>query len=532
MEEQKVWKPFPRQEQFIRLPDDIFEGLFGGAAGPGKSEVLVTLPLCRGFINYPRFKGIILRRTFPELEREIIPRTESYYGAASGRYNSQDKVWKFPSGARIYLGHCENESDVRKYDTAEFNYVAFDELTSFSEFQYKYITIERCRSSQSGLPAIARSATNPGNVGHAWVRDWFKTLDVPSGTIIKDKKSGSLRIFIQAFLEDNPVLMKNDPGYFTRLEMLPEAEKRAKKYGDWNAFEGQVFTDWREFPLSDEPRNACHVVKPFNIPDWWPRILAIDWGSSAMMYALWGAISPDRRLYLYREYHCNGPSVNASERKKISQWAVEVKDLCKNEYINDFVICRSAAQDRGDEKTIQQQVADYIGRTPRLADNARVSGKVLIQEYLRWTQLPKFKDLPGAFDKEYAAHVLRNQGYEAYNDYLASFEEQPDEDNIPKLQVFDTLAVLRKTIPLCIYDDKNKEDVKEFSGDDPYDTLRYMCKAAEQYKDTSHREYAKREVIGKIIEQQEQKPDWNRFYMQMRMAEQSIKTRKVYRIHR
>lgn len=521
MDSQRVWKPFPRQEQFIRLPDEIFEGLFGGAAGPGKSEVLVTLPLCRGFINYPRFKGIILRRTFPELEREIVPRCENYYIPSGGRYNSQDKVWKWPSGARIYLGHCENINDVRKYDTAEFNYVAFDELTSFTEFQYKYIAIERCRSSQKGLPAIVRSATNPGNVGHAWVRKWFQTVDVKPNTIIKDKKSKTLRIFIQAFLEDNPVLMENDPGYSMRMELLPEAEKRAKKYGDWNAFEGQVFTSWRNFPLSDEPSNARHVIEPFDIPDWWPRILAIDWGYKAMTYVLWGAIAPDGRLYLYREMHW--------KETKISEWAVEVANISKNENIIDFVICRSAQQNRGDEKTIREQVADYIGMTPRLADNDRISGKMLVQEYLRWAQLPKFKNEVVEFNKEYADHVLRNQGYDAYQEYLNSFKETEDETNIPKLQVFNTLPLLIDTIQLCIYDENNKEDVKEFSGDDPYDDLRYIVKAAEYYKHTGKRELDKRDKIDKIIKQQEENPDWNRFYMQMRIVEQRTKIHGVRR---
>ena len=515
------WKPFPRQEQFISLPDEIFEGLFGGAAGPGKSEVLVTLPLCRGFINYSRFKGIIFRRTFPELNREIIPRTEHYYNAAGGRYNSQDKVWKFPSGARVYMGHCEHDDDVRKYDTAEFNYAAFDELTSFTEFQYKYIAIERCRSSVSNLPAIVRSATNPGNIGHDWVRTWFQTVKVPPSTIIRDKKSGTFRIFIQAFLTDNPLLMERDPGYYNRLEMLPEAEKRAKKFGDWNSFEGQVFTDYRAFPLKDEPSNAQHLIEPFNIPTWWPRILVIDWGYQAMTYALWGAISPEGRLYLYREY--------SAKQTKIAEWANEVAYLSKDDNIVDTVLCQSAWDERGEEKNIAEQFEEYSGFSARRADNARVSGKMLIQEYLRWKQLNKYKQIPDSFDKEYAAFVLRNHGMEAYNDYLASFEEQEDETNIPKLQIFNTLELLPDIFSRCIYAKLNKEDVEEFPGDDPYDALRYIVKAVEYYKDVAKQEQSKNAKLNKILQQQEEKPDWNRFYMSMAMFEAKNKTRGVVR---
>ena len=139
----RIWKPTQKQEVFLSLDDKIFEALFAGAAGPGKSEVLMMLPLVRGFTNEPRFKGIFFRRTYPELEKEIIPRCREYYSAIGGRYNDQTKRWSFPSGAIIFFAHLEHEQDVRKYDTSEFNYVAFDELTSFTEFQYLYIVGSR-----------------------------------------------------------------------------------------------------------------------------------------------------------------------------------------------------------------------------------------------------------------------------------------------------------------------------------------------------------------------------------------------------
>src|SRR6266404_3005923 len=123
-----IWKPEPKQADFISLPDTINEALFGGSAGGGKSETLLMLPLVREFHQHPRFKGIIFRRTYPELEREMIHRSHEFYRDTGARYNDQKHYWKFPSNALLQFGYAEHEKDVRNYDTAEYNYMAFDEL--------------------------------------------------------------------------------------------------------------------------------------------------------------------------------------------------------------------------------------------------------------------------------------------------------------------------------------------------------------------------------------------------------------------
>ena len=353
---EKIWRPHKRQEAFSQLPDSIFEALYGGAAGGGKSEELLMLPIIRGFYKEPRFKGILFRRTFPELESEIIIRSREWYPLTGAKYNEERKRWTFPSGAIMQFGHIEYEEDVRKYDTAEYNYVAYDELTSFTEMQYTYISKTRCRSSNSRLPAIVRSATNPGNIGHAWVRDYF-IKPAPYGTIIIDKTTKLKRIFIQSLAEDNPYLMENDPGYVNRLDSLPEAEKQAKRYGHWDSFAGQVFDEYREIPndLKNEPANACHLIAPFLIPDYWLKFLAIDWGYAAMTVALWGALSPKDRVYIYREYAIKGA--------KTSTWATDIGRLSEGETYSDIVLCRSAWQNRGEQLTQQEEFTKYSGLT-------------------------------------------------------------------------------------------------------------------------------------------------------------------------
>lgn len=470
MSEPKEWRPFKKQEQFAQIPDSVFEGLYGGAAGGGKSELLLLIPIMREWWKHPRFKGILFRRTYPELEKEVIPRSHEWYLSTGAKYNDQKKRWTFPSGAIMQFGHVEHESDVRKYDTTEYNYMAFDELTSFTEYMYTYLAFTRCRSSSPQLPSVVRSGTNPGNIGHGWVRARFVEPG-PYGTILRDKLTGIKRIFIQSLVTDNPHI---DPGYANRLAMLTdEAEKRAKLYGDWWTFSGQVFGEFRDLHFVGDPENAVHTIDPFPIPDWWPRILAIDWGYSAMLCALWGAISPDLRLYIYREYTCT--------QTKISEWAPDIGRASDQETLKSVVLCKSAWQNRGDELTIAQQFEKLSGLRVSQPDNDRISGKILLQEYIRWKQKSARKIPESGYNQEVGQKLLRNHGMKAYEDYLESFKPEVAEGNLPKLQIFRNCPEVRKAIPLCVYDKNHKEDVAEFNGDDPYDAARYLVKLAENY---------------------------------------------------
>lgn len=476
------------------------------------------LPIVRGWYQEPRFKGIIFRRTFPELESEIIVRSRDWYSLAGGKYNEEKKRWIFASGALMQFGHVEYESDVRKYDTAEYNYMAFDELTSFTQGQYIYLSRTRCRSSSSRLPAIVRSATNPGNIGHAWVRDHFIT-PAPKSTIIVDKTTRLKRIFIQSFAEDNPYLMSNDPQYVARLESLPEAERQAKRYGSWDSFEGQVFSDYREMPADGEPGNACHVCDPFIIPTWWLRFVAIDWGYASMTIALWGALSPEDRLYIYREY--------AIKEAKTSTWATEIGNYSIGESYTDVVLCRSAWQQRGEEATQQEQFTRYSGLIARQADNDRISGKLLLQEYLRWREAPAKKATTPEyqFSADRAQYILRTQGSEAYERYLRSFRGVKEDIVLPRLQIFPDCKELRRCIPLCIYDkksnttDKPAEDVREFSGDDPYDAIRYLVMAVNRYLGGLKDEGTARKKENEIIQKLEKTNDWTEYYRKMSIIE-------------
>lgn len=481
----KSWEPTDKQRKVIELPDEVFEALGGGAAGGGKTDLGILLPCIREFTNHPKFKALMMRRTFADLEKEIVPRQHEWYSSMGAIYNETKKRWRFPAGSFIQNGHAEREQDVRKYDSAEYNYIDWDECTHFTGFQYLYLSLSRCRSSSPDLPAFVRGFTNPGNVGHSFFKGRFVDPSPSGGKIILDKATKQLRAYIPFLGIDNPHLLKNDPGYLARLEGLPDVEKKAKLYGDWNSYEGQVFSEFRVIHLSDEPENAVHVIAPFQIPDYWPRILGIDWGYAAMTYAIWGAISPEGKLIIYR--------TAVWTKTPISMWSRELVTLSANENMEDVVICHSAGANRGEELTIQQQIFYAFDEkyAIRLAEKDRIGGKNLVHEYLRWTKRPRLPKGTFSYDPTYATWVLRNKGEQAYNEYLMLFVEVEPENNIPKLLIFSHSLEGRENkelidvIPACMPDENNPEDVAEFPGDDPYDALRMMVRSAHRYTEES-----------------------------------------------
>ena len=274
-----------KQKTFIDTKES--EVLFGGAAGGGKSYGQVADALLFA-LKYPRSKQLILRRTFAELDKSLIRLALSLYPKEIYSFNQSSHTGRFVNGSIIDFGYCAGELDVYQYQSAEYDVIRFDELTHFTESQYIYL-ISRVRGAND-YPKQVKSTTNPGGIGHGWVKARFVDPSPAGEPFIGD--DGLERIFIPSLLSDNKFLAEGDPEYRKRLLALPERERRALLYGDWNIFEGQYFTEF------DPTR---HVISPFEIPVSWRKYRTIDYGLDRLA-CLWIAISPDGNAYVYREF--------------------------------------------------------------------------------------------------------------------------------------------------------------------------------------------------------------------------------------
>ena len=285
-----------KQKLFV----DAGEGevLFGGAAGGGKSHGQIIDALLFA-LKYPRSKQLILRRTFAELDKSLIRTSQALYPREIYTFNSSSHTGRFKNGSIIDFGYCAYESDVYQYQSAEYDVIRFDELTHFTEGQYLYL-ISRLRGVND-FPKQVKSTTNPGGVGHSWVKGRFIDVSPPRKAFFE---GGNSRIFIPSLLEDNAFLTRHDPDYKTRLNALPEAEKRALLFGDWNVFEGQYFTEF------DSRKN---VIEPFEVPKSWRRYRTVDYGLDRLA-CLWIAVSPEGKFFVYREYCESNLPISAAAR--------------------------------------------------------------------------------------------------------------------------------------------------------------------------------------------------------------------------
>ncbi len=286
-----------KQKAFIDSAES--EVLFGGAAGGGKSYGQMVDALLFALL-FPGSKQLVLRRTFAELEKSLIRTALALYPKEVYTFNSSSHTGRFKNGSVIDFGYCAAENDVYQYQSAEYDIIRFDELTHFTEAQYIYL-ISRVRGANS-YPKQIKSSTNPGGIGHTWVKARF--IDASAAGVPFIGADGMRRRFIPALLDDNRFLREGDPDYKKRLLALPEREKKALLYGDWNIFEGQYFSEFSP---------DKHIIKPFEVPDGWRRWRSIDYGLDRFV-CLWIALSPDGCAYVYREFCASDLPISAAAR--------------------------------------------------------------------------------------------------------------------------------------------------------------------------------------------------------------------------
>lgn len=436
----------PRQRLFHRCPAD--EVLYGGAAGGGKSEAMLMDAL-KNATKYSDCRIIMFRRTFADLERSLILRSKQIYPRNVAEYNESKKRWKFKNGSMIEFAHMKMESDVFNYQGAEYDFIYWDELTHFTYTQYTYM-LSRLRGINPNIKRQVKSATNPGGVGHAWVKERFidigvaETIHEPQPTS-EEPKPGK-RCFIPAKIHDNKILMDNDPTYLRRLENLPEGIRKQLLDGNWDSFDGMAFSEWDK---------DVHVIKPFKIPEHWKKFRTVDYGRSAPFCCLWLAIDFDYNIYVYREAYQAG--LNAVDQADC------INELTPYDEKMEYTVLDSACWTANQHG---ESIADtYAARNVycEQASKNRLNGKDRVHAWLK-------------------------------------VYDTPDGKKLSKLKVFDTCRHLIRTLPALPVDIRNPEDVDTDAEDHAYDALRYGLMSRPDprtYDPVDHYE-ARQQTEGKI----------------------------------
>lgn len=385
-----------KQKAFINATAD--EVMFGGAAGGGKSYgQLIDAFLFA--LKYPGSKQLILRRTFPELDMSLIRVSLELYPKDIYKYNGSSHTGRFENGSIIDFGYCDNENNVIRYQSAEFDVIRFDELTHFTEYMYTYL-ISRLRGAND-FPKQVKSSTNPGGVGHTWVKKRFIAPAPPNTEFGED---GKTRIFIPSLVTDNLFLMKSDPGYLSRLDNLSEDDRRMLKYGDWDVNQGAYFSEFNR---------SIHVIEPFEIPSHWRRYRALDYGLD-MLACYWIAVDIYGRAYVYKELH--KPDVIIPDAARMIR---EMTD--KDERIT----------------------ATYA--PPDLMNRRQDTGKSVFDTFAE-NGVPLVK-----------ASNNRVQGWYAMKEWLHPFKDELGQ-TIAGLRIFSTCINLIEDIPALIHDKNNPND--------------------------------------------------------------------------
>jgi hypothetical protein len=409
------------QENFLAAGET--DVLYGGAAGGGKSYAMLVDPL--RYAHRSAHRGLILRRSMPEL-RELIDKSRELYPKAfqGCKYREVEKLWTFPSGAKIEFGFLERDADVYRYQGQAYSWIGFDEITHLTtEFSWNYLA-SRLRTTDSEITPYMRCTANPGGVGATWVKKRYVSPSPPNEAYVG--KDGLTRRFIPARLEDNPYL-STDGRYEQMLKALPEVQRRQLLEGNWDITEGAAFT---EFDL------AVHVVTPFEIPVGWERVKGIDYGYASESSCIWGCVDPtDGTLIIYRELYRKGLTGEVLAQVITN---MELEDP----YSVQGVLDTAAWNRTGTTGPTVGETLQRAGHKLRRADKNRIQGKIQIHEYLR---------------------------------------VQPS--GRPKIQIFNSCPNLIRELQSIPLDKSNPEDVDTHAPDHAYDALRYLIMSRPKVND-------------------------------------------------
>lgn len=420
--------------------------LFGGAAGGGKSYATRLSSVIMA-TEIPGLQIYFFRRKRPDLIRNHMEGRKGFRALLAPWVKAglvqiiEDEIRFLFNGSRIFLCHCQHEKDKHNYDGAEMDVLIVEELTQFTRAIFDHLCT-RVRMANANLPAKYQGrmprimcTTNPGNIGHAWVKEMF--VDNTPYEIIKEPgEFGMLKQYIPSLPTDNPKLLEEDPGYIERLKAQSNPQMvRAYLLGDWNISQGRFFTKF----------GKEHQIKSFRVPEYWARFRIFDWGYKDPFNHDWWAVSdgtefrddgkihryPRGSIILYRNWYGAGPDKKGLE-------------------LPNFQVANGI-------KIRQQETEKFIYSQADRAFFAKRGTPCCAETFT-----------------DYGLHYSlakdeRVQGWQMVNTMLHG------KGDGPLLYIFDNIRDTIRCFENLQTDEKNPEEIADGQEDHNIDTVRYAC---------------------------------------------------------
>lgn len=478
-----VWEPQAGPQTWL-LQCPVFETLFGGARGGGKSDGILGEWAAHADEYGDRAIGLCVRRERIQLT-ELIERSKVLYTPLKAKFSEIDKMWRFPNGARLRFAYLENDNDAQSYQGHSYTRVYVEEMGTFPNAE-PIFKLMATLSRDPTVPSRFIATANPGGPGHLWIKQRYIDPDPQGMRIIYTEFENPFtkeklikdRVFIPSKVTDNKYT--NTAAYLGNLYLSGNEELvKAWLMGDWNVALGAYFP---EFTVTK------HVIKNFDPPKHWTRFMAMDWGSSTPFSIGWYCVVPDDfdpnpsitpdKWVLFQE-QANDPILPKGAIIKYREWYgsqyrqnVE-KGLPNPESMSPNVGLKLTAV----------EVAAGIARRERdepkdAQGNTKIAWRVADPKIFSSDNGPSIAEIMGAkpyrvgFTKADNKRVAKSGAVSGWDVLRARLKGV---DGRPLIYFMENCIDTIRTLPALQHDDKNLEDAMTTGEDHAPDETRYAC---------------------------------------------------------
>ncbi|MEF0939622.1 terminase [Rhizobium sp. BR 362] len=439
-----VWAPQEGpQKALVDCP--FREIFFGGARGGGKTDGVLGKYAIKAAMYGSAFNALFCRRELPMLD-DAIERSKEIYGKIGAGWNDQKKTWVFPGGGRLRFRPLERVQDADKYQGQNVSDACVEEAGLYPDSKPIDRLFAVLRSAR-GVPTQLLLTGNPGGAGQHWIKQrYIDSAPMGMTPLVRMLPNGKQHrfVFIPSRIEDNKLLMQNDPDYVNNLYLVGSDQLvKAWLSGDWNAIEGAFFDCWD---------TSKHIIRPFAIPSDWTRFRSMDWGSARPFSVGWWAIASDDHqtengiiprgaIVRYREwYGCKAGEANVGLKLTAEEVGRGIVERDGRDRIAYGVLDPAAFSEDGGPSIAERMArATAYKAYFKPADNARVSQRGAM----------------GGWDQMRAR--LKGDGER------------------PGMFVFSTCKDFIRTVPLLQHDPDRPEDLDTDAEDHVADEARYGC---------------------------------------------------------